>query len=474
MFRFSLFAFFIALNLNLFSQAFQIDTFRQSSAFQKTNLKIINSIIVIGNKTTKEKIILRELEFRIGDSLTNQGLTEAISQSKKNLLNTSLFNFANLNVALTDSVNASIIIQVTERWYIFPLPIFEIDDNNFNTWWRTKDLSRINYGMYLTHYNFRGRKEKLILTAKYGFTERYQIRYEIPYLTRSQKLGLNIDVSYNRRDEIAYNSLNNERLQYKDADNDALRNLSNSITLTYRNKIFKTHSFTVNYSHNEVTDSVVRLNENFLLNNKNRLDYFRLSYQLASDKRDSRNYPLKGSFWKASITQYGLGVFSDLSLLNLNIEAKKFIEIKPRLYLAGSVRALLTPNTDQPYLLRNGLGYSSFGIRSYEYYVIDGQNIGLGRLQLRYQIVKPRSMMLTGISERFGKFHYAFYLGVFSDFAYVDDQSGYPMNNLANELQFGHGLGLDFVSYYDIVIRAEYSFNKFGESGLFLHFVAPI
>ena len=33
-----------------------------------------------------------------------------------------------------DSVNIMIVAEVTERWYIFPLPIFEIDDNNFNTW----------------------------------------------------------------------------------------------------------------------------------------------------------------------------------------------------------------------------------------------------------------------------------------------------------------------------------------------------
>ncbi len=464
----------LSFNLSLFSQAFQIDTFKQSVAFQAKNLKVINQIVIVGNKTTKQKIILRELEFKSGDTLTNQEFSVAITQSKKNLLNTSLFNFAKFDVALVDSVNANVIIQLTERWYVFPLPIFEIDDNNFNTWFRTKDLSRINYGMHLTHYNFRGRKEKLILTAMYGFTERYRIRYEVPYLTASQKLGLAVDVSYNRRDEIAYNSFNNERLQYKDLENDAYRNLSNSVSLSYRNKIFNTHLFTVNYSQNNITDSVANLNENFLLPNATSLNYFRVSYQFTSDKRDSKNYPLKGSYFKASLTQYGLGILSELSLTNFNVEAKKFIEVKPRFYLAGGIRALLTPNNNQPYLLRNGLGYSSFGIRSYEYYVIDGQNIGLGRLQLRYQLVKPNSMNLQGFSERFGKFHYAFYLGIFSDVAFVEDQFGYPENRLANEIQFGQGVGLDFVSYYDIVIRAEYSFNKFGESGLFLHFVAPI
>ena len=458
----------------LHSQAFQIDTFQQSVAFKKKNLKVVTRIQIVGNRTTKDNIILRELEFKDGDTLTNSNFTSAINLSKKNLLNTSLFNFAKLDVALVDSINAVVIVQLTERWYIFPLPIFEIDDNNFNTWLRTKDYSRINYGMHLTHYNFRGRKEKLILTAMYGFTERYRLRYEVPYLTKSQKLGLAVDLSYNRQDEIAYNSLNNERLQFNDTENDAYRNLSNSVSLSYRNKIFNTHLVKLNYSQYRITDSVVNLNQNFLGANQNDLNYFKVSYKFTSDKRDSKNYPLKGSFLKASISQYGLGILSDLSLTNLNIEAKKFIEIKPRLNLAGSIKALLTNNNAPPYLLRNGLGYSSFGIRSYEYYVIDGQNIGLGKLQLRYQLVQPRSVDLEGISERFGKFHYAFYIGVFGDVAYVDDQFGYPSNRLANEIQFGSGIGVDFVSYYDIVIRTEYSFNKFGESGLFIHFVAPI
>ena len=43
----------------------------------------------------------------------------------------------------------------------------------------------------------------------------------------------------------------------------------------------------------------------------------------------------------------------------------------------------------------------------------------------------------------------------------------------SNEFLYGYGLGLDFVTYYDIVFRVEFSANKFGETGLFLHFNAP-
>ena len=81
---------------------------------------------------------------------------------------------------------------------------------------------------------------------------------------------------------------------------------------------------------------------------------------------------------------------------------------------------------------------------------------------------------IRSFPKKFEQAHFAMYMGLFTDLGYVEDNTGFPENNLANELQFGTGIGLDFVSYYDIVIRTEFSINKFGDSGLFLHFVAPI
>ena len=70
-------------------------------------------------------------------------------------------------------------------------------------------------------------------------------------------------------------------------------------------------------------------------------------------------------------------------------------------------------------------------------------------------------------------FHYAFYLNAFADIGYVGD--AYFNNNLlANNTMIGYGVGLDFVTYYDKVIRGEFSTNKLNEFGFFLHFVQPI
>ena len=70
-------------------------------------------------------------------------------------------------------------------------------------------------------------------------------------------------------------------------------------------------------------------------------------------------------------------------------------------------------------------------------------------------------------------FHYAFYLNTFVDVGYVNDDI-YLNNSLANQFMLGYGIGIDFVTYYDKVIRVEFSTNRLNEFGFFLHFVQPI
>jgi hypothetical protein len=47
-------------------------------------------------------------------------------------------------------------------------------------------------------------------------------------------------------------------------------------------------------------------------------------------------------------------------------------------------------------------------------------------------------------------------------------------SKLTNEFLYSGGLGIDLVTYYDKVLRIEYSLNKFGEHGIFFHLAAPI
>lgn len=438
---------------------------------------VISKINILGNKTTKNWIIIRELSFSEGDSLTKFELINRFETSKQNLNNTSLFNTIEFNFIQVDDLYFEVYINVSERWYFWPRPIFELAETNFNSWWENKDFSRINYGLEFIQNNFRGRNEKLKFIVQLGFTEKLMMSYSIPYINKKRSLGLSLNVGYGQNHEVNYLSGNNKRLFYKDVERVQQRNFTSGFLFRYRKKFYSSHLFGGQYNEVGVSDSVLFYNSNYLIDSENNMKFLSLSYQYILDQRDNKNYPLTGHYFSVSTVKYGLNILSpSLDLWWNQLEFKKFTKLTKRFYLAGMIQAHFYANEDQPYFFRDGLGYTDKStVRAYELYVIDAQQMGTGKLQLRYQIVAPKEYDLAMMPvNKFKKFHYSFYLGLFADVGAANDQWGYPENNLANQVQSGYGISLDLVTYYDLVFRAEYSINKFGEHGLFLHFVSPI
>ncbi|NPA44874.1 MAG: hypothetical protein GXO49_05005, partial [Chlorobi bacterium] len=64
--------------------------------FAQENITI-SSIKISGNYKTKDAVIIHELTFKVGDTLTENKLKLKIKESEINLLNTPLFNFINFN-----------------------------------------------------------------------------------------------------------------------------------------------------------------------------------------------------------------------------------------------------------------------------------------------------------------------------------------------------------------------------------------
>ena len=103
--------------------------------------QVVKTINVVGNKTTKEKIILRELSFSVGETVLASDTLDHKIKSENNLFNTSLFNFT--KVTFKDSAeNWIAIIELQERWYIWPEVIVKFQERNFAEWWKNKNLSR--------------------------------------------------------------------------------------------------------------------------------------------------------------------------------------------------------------------------------------------------------------------------------------------------------------------------------------------
>ncbi|HPB02175.1 MAG TPA: POTRA domain-containing protein [Bacteroidales bacterium] len=439
---------------------------------------IIGNISLQGNSTTKDRIILREIVFHTGDSLDAAQLAEKLEQSRRNLLNKSIFNFVEWDTA--GAVDNNRLIHVTfnfiERWYIWPMPIFELADRNINAWWETKDFRKANYGIFLTYNNFRGRLEQLKVLIRAGYNQNYYLQYDIPYINKAQTIGIGFQLGYSLSREVPYLTINNKQKFFRSETDYARREWYARVKMTYRRNIHNSHDLTFGLEKATFLDTLQTLNPLFLPGDDPAMKMWHLNYIYKNDHRDSKPYPLNGHYADVDIHQYGLGLMkNEAAFTTLKTTIDFYRPISNRWFYAANITAKMSSAAQQPYYIQRGFGFGNDFVRSFELFVVDGKHFGLFKTNLKYALVTPRKSDLRFFkSEKFRKIHYAAYLNLFVDGGYVAQDKQYAFNSFQNEWLTGFGLGLDLVTYYDLVWRFECSVNRYNKPGFFLHFVAPI
>ncbi|MBI5538986.1 MAG: hypothetical protein HY951_02940 [Bacteroidia bacterium] len=433
---------------------------------------LLNKIEISGNNKTREKIILRELPFKSGDTIFVDKLPEQLKKAKDNLLNTSLFNFAEVDTFGLTNNTINISINVIERWYLWPIPIFEQASRNFNSWLDERDFKKVNYGLFLAQSNFRGRNELLRFVFRRGFREQYGFAYSVPGIDKKQKLGFEVKFLYYKQRKVAYSTIDNKPAYFA-TDNYNYQNSSSSISFTYRPGIYNWHSAEVSYNNHFITDTLFKINSSFLGSSIKNTQYFSLFYTFTRDKRNSNYYPLEGYYFSARLSKTGLNILkNEMNFFTINFKASKYFKLSKRFYFSTAGQAEYSSLKKYSYLFTRAFGYSNF-TKGMELYVIDGNAFGLLHNSFRFQLIKPHIVHLRKIkAEKFTKFHFALYTSLNIDAGYVLNETEITMPH-SNEFLYGYGIGVDFVTYYDIVFRFEFSANKFGQTGLFLHFNSP-
>jgi outer membrane protein assembly factor BamA len=434
----------------------------------------VNSIKLIGNKKTKDKIVLRELIKKEKDTLLLKNIARINQRNEYNIFNTQLFIYDSVYCHINDTLKQiDYTIKVKERWYIWPIPFVDFLDRNINAWYQTKDLSRLAYGMQLNIENFTGVKDQLTLLFRTGYANQYGFNYRLPYLNKKQTLGAYTQYYYNELNKLHYVTLYNQQ-RFVFSDTEHLRtDHSAKVGIFYRPGLFLQHTFDMSYTNFRISDNVRDLNMNYFSKGSNTTDYFSLIYRLTYDNRDNKIYPLKGNMIDLTLVKDGFDV-SDASKINLayaGIALKKYFPIHKRINFATQAKARLM-NSDQPrpFAFNVALGYSNY-IRGYEYNVIDGQNFVLSKNSLRFQLIKPKFHEVAVLKKLkpFSTIPFYAYLTVFYDGGYVQEDYYKATNDFANSWQHGYGAGLDIITYYDFVMRLEYSFNKQNQGGFFVH-----
>lgn len=442
----------------------------------------VGKIELSGNKKTRESIINRELLIKNGEIYFADEFSKRVNQSRLNLLNTSLFNFVTIDTLLFDdgvtTPTMNIKISLLERWFIWPVPIIQITDRNFNTWWQTRDFTRINYGLDIKWYNFTGRMDELDAIVQFGKNHQLSLAYQNPYIDKEKHFGLGFEAGYKNNRETGYLT-RDDKLMFAFVPEGLSTEKYFSISGKYRKNIFTSHQVMAGFRSFTFTDSLLLLNPDFSYPRIDAPDFLYLYYKLKIDHRDIQYYPLKGWYADLELNKSGLGFAFEkpVNIAWAKTTTRYYAQIARRWYTGISFIGKVSSDAWQPYFQIQGLGYGRDYVRGYEYNVIDGKHYGLLRSNIKFALVPEQTRNIGFIpTPKFGLIHYAFYITAFADAAYVWQPQwiGQFNNVLPETLLASAGLGIDLVTYYDKVVRIEYAMNKSGKSGIFIHFIAGI
>jgi len=427
-------------------------------------LYTIGDIVISGNKKTKPAIILREIAIHSGDTYSVQELLHKIEDSRKQLMNTTLFN--SVVVAAKDfrEDKVDILIEVKERWYLFPVPVLRPADRDFNQWLFEKDasLKRVEYGLKVLYNNATGRNDKLRLWLINGYTKQVAFTYD-RVLGNELKWGLNTAFAYGKNREMSYNTIDDKQVFYK--DDRFIRSFVNARAgISYRKEIRTRHSFGISFTSETVSDSIVERNPSYFKPGRNRAGFPGIYYMLDFIDLDYIPYPTFGNAAKVTISKNGFNHVMNMWQLQLN--GSFYRRVSPLSFIELNTYGTIKLPFRQPYFNKRMLGYGDIFMQGYEYYVIDG--VAGGYIKTAFTHEFANFDIRIGKRSKTEKIPFRIFGKIFGNAGYVYDPE--PGNNqLSNKMLFSGGIGIDILTMYDVTVKLEWSFNQLGQNGLFLH-----
>ena len=442
-----------------------------------TGQVIIDRITLEGNKVTRPKIILRELKFAPGDTVSLSQLDWLLNTSRENVFNTSLFNLVEIDTQaiLGAPDRLGVTVTVIERWYIWPIPYLEFPNRNINAWLEDFDFRRLTWGLNFKFNNFRGRNETLTLLLHFGFNQKYGFTYQTPYLNKKQTWGFGFGGDFSMNRSLIVGTTNNKS-DYIDTTSHFLQQRTHGFVESYfRPNLYSHHLFRLSYDYYRFADTLLKI-PGYLTDSTNDQSFFTLRYKFKLDHRDVMYYPLSGYYFDVEFINHGFSA-KPIHMLSVQSAFRKYWKFSDRWFLAAGLTAKWSWPDEQPFFLQRGLGYGRDFIRGFEYYSINGPWFGLLKTNIKFALIKPRVAKLSFIkSKKFSVIPYGLFLNLFVDAGYVGNPISYIKlnNNLVNTFLVGYGISIDLVTYYDIVLDLNFALNSMGEPGVYIHFIAPI
>ena len=428
----------------------------------------IRTIEIAGNKKTKTPVILRELSFQEGDQFTLQQLVKKFEMARRQLMNTTLFHDAVVALKTSEGAAADILVDVKERWYVFPSLHFKPADRNLNQWIVEKNanLNRVNYGVRLLYNNISGHNDKIETGVTGGYTRQLSFSYERPFVDKKMKWGIGAGLAAGKNREVNISTDSNKQVFFKDENSFVRRFFSVRAEANYRPAINTKHKFGIAYTQERVSDTVIKQNPAYFTNESTTLRFPELYYRMTFFDVDYIPYPTTGYAADVYISKRGFN--QSMNLWQLSAKALGSWPVAPKTFLSLRLQGHLKLPFRQPFYNQRMLGYGDAYLQGYEYYVTDGVAGGIARATISRELFNFKINVPTKKGRDAFRIPFRVLAKVYGNTGYVHHpETG--TNFLRNKMLYSGGAGIDIVTLYDFTTKLEGSFNAVGQNGLFLH-----
>jgi outer membrane protein assembly factor BamA len=399
-----------------------------------TAMGVIDTVIVAGNKKTLDYVILDEMSLKPGSVVTRA----AIEYDRNRIYSLGLFTSVDI---MYDSLphRRFLLVDVRERWYLIPLPIFGFRDG---------DPNKPYYGAGLVDNNFRGRNQKVYVSAIFGFDPSFSFSFADPLLSREHALFIGTSVSTS---SVRNRSLIESVL----TGNFDERHVDLNGTLGKRLSLFETVYSQGGTHYVHVSD--YRQGRTASTDGTDLFLYLSVGYM--RDTRDLTEYAMTGSIISLSYTKNGLGE-GTVDFSRFGVDLRKYVPLMQDVSVAGRIHAQIVSGTIIPTYSRSYFGTSE-RIRGEYQTVREGENIAGSSLELRWIVFGPKTFSFTALSfpPEFAVWRFGVALALFTD----NGAAWFRHDRVtADSFASGYGAGVHFLLPYSYVLRTEYAWNKYG------------
>lgn len=452
---------------------------------QASDKLCVKTISVMGAKKTKPWVVLRELSFGRGDSIPAADLSKIVMRNQQNVFNLGLFNEVVVE-PLPLMKDIHFIIHVKERWYIFPIPKLRVEERNSYDLLESVfsgNFHRLVYGLDLTWDNVSGRNETLDFYGQLGFSKRLRVNFRLPAFLGKPYTDLSVGYSYISNNEIITGTEEGQ-VRWERTEAEPIQSShATYLGIRQRFNLYESLNTWLSFNHYTFSDSLSLFNPEFLPEAEMPFAYPSLTVSYRNDRRDWHSFPLKGFQYQLMFRYAGPAGISDTQFAKVGGTWAQYLPLGERWNFSYGVHNVLTIGQNVPFLEKSAIGLSTRGfpgvssnLRGYERYAIDGSFIHMTKAEWKFALIPYRFIHIKQIPfSQFQDMPFGLYLTAFCDLGYISDKT---INNsdtyLKDKWLTGYGVGLNLISFYDRLLRIEFSTNHFGESGIFFHSSLPI